>query len=318
MKKKIAFIIGVTGQDGSYMSNFLLKKNYLVFGYTRSLQKKNLYNLEKIGTKNKIKIKKYDQENPKKIINDINKIKPNELYYFSGQSSVGKSFDNPITTYKSNITLLFLILENIRKYSLQNIKIYNSCSTDCFGDSKKILKNEKDIFTPHSPYGNAKSFSFWLTKYYRETYGLNCKSGILSNHESPLRKKNFVLKRIINFVKNRKKNEVLNLGNISIYRDWGWAPEFVEAIYKINNSKYKKDYTVGTGKVISLKYLIKKIFKMCEINMKFIKINSKSSIRPNEIKKVGCDPRMIYKDLRWKSKLNIDQIIQKLLKNEIY
>ena len=108
------------------------------------------------------------------------------------------------------------------------------------------------------------------------------------------------------------------MGNISIYRDWGWAPEFVEAIYKINNSKYKKDYTVGTGKVISLKYLIKKIFKMCEINMKFIKINSKSSIRPNEIKKVGCDPRMIYKDLRWKSKLNIDQIIQKLLKNEIY
>jgi len=318
MKKKIAFIIGITGQDGSYMSNFLLKKDYLVYGYTRSLKKENLENLKRIKTLNQIKLKKYSEIKPHNVISDINKIKPDEIYYFAGQSSVGKSFIMPMITYSSNITLLFLILENLRKKKLLKVKVYNSCSTDSFGDSKKIFKNEKDIFAPHSPYGNAKNFSFWLTKYYRETYQLNSKSGILSNHESPLRKNNFVLKRLIDFARNRKKNEYLNLGNITIYRDWGWAPEFVEAIYKINNSKFKKDYVVGTGKIIPLKYIVKKIFNLSKIDIKFLKTNNKSVMRPKDIKKVGCDPKLIYKDLKWKSKLDIDQIVKKMLFNEIY
>ena len=318
MIKKKAFILGVTGQDGSYLSKLLIKKNYLVYGYSRSINKKNLKNLIRVKILNKIKIKKYNHENPKIILNDIKKIHPNEIYYVSGQSSVGKSFFNPLETFKSNIDLPFLILECIRFNKLFKIKFYNSCSTDSFGQTGKIFKNEKDNFSPLSPYGNAKSFSFWLTKYYRETYGLNCKSGILSNHESPLRNKNFVLKRIIDFARNRKKNQILKLGNISIYRDWGWAPEFVEAIYKINNAKSKKDYVVGTGKIVSLKYIVSKIFKLSKINNKFLQVNIKEYNRPNDIKKIRSDPRQIYKDLKWKSKLNIDQIIKKLLSNELY
>jgi GDPmannose 4,6-dehydratase len=319
MKKKIAFILGITGQDGSYMSNLLLKKNYLVYGYTRSLTKKNLDNLKRVGTIDKIILKKYNEKKSfKNIIDDINKIRPNEIYYFAGQSAVSKSFVSPISTYSSNISLLFKILDNLRINKMSKIKFYNSCSTDIFGDSKKIFKNEKDLFTPHSPYGNAKKFSFWLTKYYRETYQLNCKSGILSNHESPLRKDNFVSKILTNFLKNRKKNQKLKLGNTAVYRDWGWAPEFVEAIYKINNSKFKKDYVVGTGKITSLKYIIERFFYLSRVNMKFIKINTKNLKRPNDIKKVGCNPKLIYKDLKWKSKINIDQIIQKLLLDEIY
>jgi len=318
LTKKIAFIIGITGQDGSYMADLLQKKNYLVYGYTRSLKKENLDNLKIIKILDKVKLRKYNEAKPHNIISDINKIKPNEIYYFAGQSSVSKSFTMPMITYSSNITLLFLILENLRKYRLLKIRVYNSCSTDCFGGSKKIFKNEKDIFAPHSPYGNAKNFSFWLTKYYREMYQLNSKSGILSNHESPLRKNNFALKKIIHFAKYRKKNEYLNLGNISIYRDWGWAPEFVEAIYKINNSKFQKDYVVGTGKIISLKYIVKKIFHSSKINIKFLKINNKNVMRPKDIKKVGCDPKLIFKDLKWQSKLGIDQIIKKMLLNEIY
>ena len=317
-KKKIAFIIGITGQDGSYMSNFLLKKDYLVYGYTRSLKKKNLDNLKKIKILNKVKLKKYSEVKPYTIISDINKIKPNEIYYFAGQSSVNKSFTVPLITYSSNITILFLILENLRKYKLLKIKVYNSCSTDCYGETKKIFKKENDVFEPHSPYGNAKNFSFWLTKYYRETYQLKSKSGILSNHESPLRKNNFVLKKIINFALNRKEYEYLNLGNIFVYRDWGWAPDFIEAIYKINNSKFQKDYVVGTGKIISLNYIIKKIFYLSNIDIKFLITNSKKVMRPRDIEKTGCNPKLIYKDLKWKSKLGIDEILKKMLLNEIY
>ena len=317
MKKK-AFIIGVTGQDGSYLSKLLIKKKFTVYGYTRSIVSKNLKNLIKLNILSKIKIKKYNHNDPKVVLNDIKKIKPDQIYYFSGQSSVGKSFLKPLETYKSNVDLLFLILESIRINKFYKIKFYNSSSTDSFGQTKKILKNEKDLFFPHSPYGNAKSFSFWITKYYREKYDLNSKSGILSNHESPLRNKNFVLKRIIDFVKKRKSNSILKLGNISIYRDWGWAPEYVEAIYKINNSKSKKDYIVGTGKIVSLKYIVNKIFKLANINNKFYKVNNSNLLRPNEIKKIGTDPTQIYKDLKWRAKLNIDQIIKKLLLDELY
>ena len=318
MNKKKAFIIGVTGQDGSYLSRLLLNKNYLVYGYTRSKKKNNLINLIKTRVVNKIKIKKYNDKKPSSIINGIKKYRPNEIYFLSGQSSVGKSFINPVETYKSNIEILFLILEFIRLNKLFKIKIYNSSSTDIFGYSKKIFKNENDDFNPHSPYGNAKNFSFWLTKYYREKYKLNCKSGILSNHESPLRNKNFVLKRIVDFARNRKKNEYLKLGRISIFRDWGWAPEYVNAIYKINNSKFKRDYVVGTGKVVSLKYIVNKIFKLSNINTKYLKINDGASLRPNEIKRVGTSPKKIFKELNWKAKININQIIKKLLLDEIF
>jgi len=318
MKKKKAFIIGVTGQDGSYLSKLLIKKKITVYGYTRSTVRNNLKNLIKLNILSKIKIKKYNHKVPKVVLNDIKKIRPDQIYYFSGQSSVGKSFLKPLETYKSNIDLLFLILEFIRVNKLYKIKVYNSSSTDSFGQSKKILKSEKDLFFPHSPYGNAKSFSFWLTKYYRESYGLNSKSGILSNHESPLRNKNFVLKRIIDFVKKRKRNAILKLGNILIYRDWGWAPEYVEAIYKINNSKSKKDYIVGTGKIVSLKYIVNKIFKLANIDNKFYKANNSNLLRLNEIKKIGTDPSQIYKDLKWRTKLNIDQIIKKLFIDELY
>ena len=152
MSKKKAFIIGVTGQDGSYLSKLLIKKNYLVYGYSRSINKKNLKNLIRVKILNKIKIKKYNHENPKVILYDIKKIHPNEIYYLSGQSSVGKSFFNPLETYKSNIELPFLILEFIRFNKLFKIKFYNSCSTDSFGQTAKIFKNENDNFSPLSPY----------------------------------------------------------------------------------------------------------------------------------------------------------------------
>jgi len=317
-KKKIAFIIGVTGQDGAYLSSFLLKKNYQVYGFTRSLNKNNLKKLTIMQVVNKVKLIKYDENNSQTILKNIKKYKPLEIYYFSGQSSVGKSFKNPIETYSSNIDLLFYILD-FCKNNAKDISIYNSCSTDCFGEHKKIFCDEKTEFKPQSPYAQSKAFSFWLIKYYREQFNVKSSNGILSNHESPLRNESFVLKKIINFAINHKNHKKkLLLGNTEIFRDWGWAPDYIEAIYKINNSKIKKDYVVGTGKMSSLDNIIKKIFKDFNININLIVKNDKNLLRAKEIKKIGCKIHKIKKDLNWKPKFSIDKIIQKLIKNELY
>lgn len=317
MIKKKAFIIGITGQDGSYLAKFLIKKKYSVFGYTRSTKKKNLKNLLILESLKKVKLRKYSEKNFEIILRDIIKKKPSEIYFFAGQSSVNYSFKKPIETYKSNINILFEILELLRNKKLNKVKLYNSSSTDCFGKNLTLFNSEKNFFNPQSPYASAKAFSFWLVKYYRENYKIHSKSGILSNHESPLRTENFVLKRIINFAKKHKGN-YLKLGNIEVYRDWGWAPEFVEAIYKINNSNIPKDYVVGTGKITSLRSIVKKIFKQFKINQSFLKINSPESLRLNDIKKIGTSPKKIYKELKWKSKINIDQIVKKMIVNELY
>jgi len=316
MKKK-AFIIGITGQDGAYLSKFLLDKKYQVYGYTRSVSKKNLSNLKILNTIDSIKIFQYLESNPKKILNDIKELKPNEIYYFSGQSSVKESFKNPIQTYDSNLSTLYKILEILRKNNLKKIKIYNSSSTDCFGNNARIFNQEEDVFNPMSPYARAKSFSFWLMKYYREVYALHSKSGILSNHESPLRPDKFVISKVINHVKNKKKT-YLKLGNIDIFRDWGWAPDYVEAIYKINTTKIAKDYVVGTGKITSLKTIISKIFLMAKTDKKYLKKNSSKFIRPNDVLKIGTNPTKLKKELKWKIKVNLDNLVKKMYLNELY
>ena len=314
--KKTALITGVTGQDGSLLADFLLKKNYKIIGFTRCLSNKNLKNIIKTKLKNKVTLKKYSDDNQKIIFSELKKKNPGEIYYFAGQSSVGLSYNFPIETYSSNISLLFNLLEYLRNNNLKT-RIYNSSSTDCFGYSKKILKNENDEFYPKSPYGRAKAFTFWLTKFYRDNYKINAKSGILSNHESPLRNNNFVFKKVVNFLKKRKSNEKLYLGNVSVYRDWGWAPEFSSAIYKINNSRNQKDYVVGTGKMFKLKNIIYKMFELSNVKKKFLKINNKNFSRPNEIKKICSSPKLIEKELNWSAKINGNKLIKKLLSEEL-
>jgi len=317
MSKKKAFIIGVSGQDGSYMSKFLIDKKYLVFGYTRSKKKNNLLNLDLLKVKNKINIKLYSEEYPKTILEDILKFKPNEIYFFSGQSSVSNSFKKPLETYNSNINILFEILELLRFKGLKNVKLFNSTSTDCFGKNNIIYNKEKNSFFPVSPYAKAKNFSFWIVKFYREKYKIHAKNGILSNHESPLRPSNFVIKKIVDYA-IRPQKKFLQLGNINVFRDWGWAPEFIQAIHKINTAQIPDDYIVGTGKLTSLKSIVHKIFKLKKIDLKNLKYNNLKSLRDIDIKKIGTNPSKIFKRLKWKSTININQIVKKMLLNELY
>ena len=315
MNKKIAFIFGITGQDGSYLANLLINKNFKIFGFTRSKKKKNLVNLEKLSILDKVSLFEYLKNDNKFIEKKILKIKPSQIYILSGLSSVKKSFSSPIETYRSNIIVPFKILEICRKKKL-DIKIYNSVSTDCFGNQKTIL-NERSNFYPVSPYAKSKSYAYWLIKYYRETFNVKCVSGIVSNHESILRNKNFVTKKIIEYIKNFDFKKKLIMGNTNVYRDWGWAPDYVDAIYKINSSKKRSDYVVATGKSYSLDYFIKKAFSISKIDQSFYIKNNKKHLRNKEVNKVYCDNKKIKKDLGWKPKHNIDLIIKKLLNNEL-
>ena len=315
MNKKIAFIFGITGQDGSYLANLLINKNFKIFGFTRSKKKKNLVNLEKLSILDKVSLFEYLKNDNKFIEKKILKIKPSQIYILSGLSSVKKSFSSPIETYRSNIIIPFKILEICRKKKL-DIKIYNSVSTDCFGNQKTKL-NERSNFYPVSPYAKSKSYVYWLIKYYRETFNVKCVSGIVSNHESILRNKNFVTKKIIEYIKNFDFKKKLIMGNTNVYRDWGWAPDYVDAIYKINSSKKRSDYVVATGKSTSLDYFIKKAFSISKIHQSYYIKNNKNYLRNKEVNKVYCDNKKIKKDLGWKPKHNIDQIIKKLLNNEL-
>jgi len=308
--------LGVTGQDGSYLSDYLLKKNFTVHGFTRSLKKNNLKNLIKLKILKKINVLKFDQTNFKYIEKKILRLKPSHIFILSGLSSVGISLEKPIEAYESNIIPVLNILEVCRKNKLST-KIYNSSSTDCFGNSK-VTCNEKTLFNPISPYARAKASAHWYVKYFRDFFNVRCSNGIVSNHESILRPDNFAIKKIINYSLNFDYKKKLFMGNTNIFRDWGFAPDFVKAMYKINNSKKRDDFIVATGLSISLDSIIKKIFSICNINKKFYVKNFIKYKRNKEVKKVFCNTNKIFRDLRWKADHKIQDFIPKLLKNELF
>ena len=317
MKIKKALIFGITGQDGAYLTNFLIKKKYKVFGVTRNKKKNNFKNLIRFKVYKYVSVYLLIKPSQEKVNKLINKISPDEIYYLSGISSVVNSFKDPVNAYLSNNLTLFYILESVRKIN-PKIKIYNSASSECFGNNKKIYCDEKTVFNPVNPYGRAKAFSFWLTKYYREMFGIKASNGILFNHESPLRTKNFVTQKIVNYARNYKRGDKkLILGNTNVYRDWGWANEYVKIIYRINSNNKNDDYVIGTGKYRSLLEFIKIVFNEKKIPHNMIK-NSKKFERPNEIKKIAANSNKLVKEFKWKPKYNLNDIALKMLNKEFF
>ena len=314
-----SLIFGISGQDGSYLSQFLIGKGHDIYGTTRNIGKKNLNNLNKLGVLNKIKIIKCDAKNFKIVKKIIKKIKPQEIYYLCGQSSVTKSFTNPAETFKSNTLGLLNILEIVKEIN-NKIKVFNAVSGQFFENRKNNIYNEKSYIAPQSPYGVSKASSFWLTKIFREWYGIKCCSGILFNHESPLRSNEFVTKKIINHCKLIKKGKLkhLYLGNINIYRDWGWAPEYVEAMYLMLRQKHPKDLVIGSGKRHSLRSFVYEVFRLLNIPRSSLKINIKKLMRKRDIRTYKADPKLAKKILKWKAKTSFKQIIYKMVNEQLY
>ncbi len=318
MKKKNALIFGVSGQDGAYLAHFLISKNYNVIGTTRNNKKKNLNRLLKLNIFKKVKIVK-GQAADISFCQKVLKKNIDEVYYLAGESSIVKSFDFPEVSLISNSFGILNILKTAQKLKIKT-KIFNACSAQIYGNKKKNFFNIESKIDPISPYAVSKAAGYWLTKIFRENYGVFCCSGILFNHESPLRSNEFVTKKIIlesnKILKN--KNHKLFLGNINIYRDWGWTPDFVEAYWLMLQKDSPIDLIIGTGKIYSLRDFLNEVFRLKKLNFNNVKTNVKKLKRKLDIKGYRANISKTKKILKWKPKLNFKQIVYKMVNDELF
>ena len=316
--KKTAIVFGVTGQDGSYLSNFLLKKNYKVIGITRSKKKNNLFRLKKLKILNKIFLLK-GKATEIKFCNKIINSKVDEIYYLSGYSSVVGSFISPKISIESNVLGLLNILQIIKKKKYK-IKLFNAGSGQFYGDNKKNFYNIESKIQPQSPYGVSKAAAYWLVKIYRQKYNIYCCTGVLFNHESPLRSKEFVTKKIVDTAIKMKKNKniKLRLGDVDVFRDWGWAPEYVKAIWLMMQRKKPIDLIIGSGKVYSIREFVNEVFKILKLNKKNLITGDKKLKRNIDIRGYKADIKLTTQKLKWKPKLNLKKMIFKMVNNELF
>ena len=320
MKKKIALIFGVSGQDGSYLADFLIKKNYSVIGVTRNKSKKNMYRLEKLKIFNKVKIIQgvaLDQKFLNKIIKKYSSIK--EIYYLAGDSSATDSFIYPHKSFESNTTGILNILLTIKKIN-KKIKVFYAASGQFYGNSKNNYYSEKSVIKPTTPYAIAKAAGYWLVKIFRENYDLYACSGILFNHESPLRSDKFVTKKIINVSKQIKKNNKvkLRMGNIDVYRDWGWAPEYVKAMWLMLQQKQPIDLIIGSEKKYSIRDFVNEVFKKMKIDKKNLITGTNKLIRKIDIQSYRANTTLCKKIIKWKTKITFKKIIHKMINDELH
>jgi len=333
MKKKV-LITGIMGQDGAYLADLLLKKNYIVYGIIKNYPNKKNDRLIKLNIRNKIHLIKTNIENFKSIKKIIKLIKPNEIYNLAAVSNVSSSFVNPINTVNTNCIGLLNILESVREIS-KKIKIYQASSSEMYGNSKEYKINEESNLAPTSPYGISKVASHYLIKFYRDAYKLKCSSGILFNHESPLRGENFVTKKIVKQLYEIKNNQrtVMYLGNIYSKKDWGYAPEYVEVMWKILQLNKFDNFVICTGKSYTIKNFIKLVCKNLNISTKWvgiginercidikknktiIKINKKL-YRPLDVKPIIGNSNKAFKSLNWKPKIMLDELVKIMCENE--
>ena len=339
MKKKIALITGITGQDGSYLAELLLSKNYEVHGLIRKSSSINTKRIDHIYQgpfeKNKKLFLHYSDLSDGSSINKlIHIIMPDEIYNLAAQSHVAVSFDMPEYTLDINANGLVRILETIRSIKkIKKIKLYQASSSELFGYSKKSFQNELTPFYPKSPYATSKLAAYWFVKNYRESYDIFASNGILFNHESPRRGDTFVTKKIVKALCNISKgsSECLILGNIYSKRDWGHAKNYVEGMWKILQHKKPDDFVIATGKQYSVKQFINKVLNQlgiifywkgkgfnekCYINGRIIIKIDKRYFRPNEVDSLKGKSDKIKKILKFHVEDNIDNLIKDMIRHE--
>ena len=334
MRKKIAFITGVTGQDGAYLSKFLLKKNYIVHGLKRRSSLINTDRIDDIFDNKNFHLHHGDMTDSLSIMRLLKLIKPDEVYNLAAQSHVAVSFEQPEYTVNTSGIGTLRLLDSIRNVGLNKVKFYQAGTSEMFGNSYKKTQNEKTPFFPRSPYAAAKIFAHWITVNYRDAYGIFASNGILFNHESPLRGETFVTRKIVRGLVQIKKGKLkqLILGNLEAKRDWGHAKDYVEAMWKILQHKKPDDFVISTGKQISVKEFINITCK--ELNLKIrwsgkgIKSRAhdtrgrliikcdKKYYRPTEVNSLLGDSRKAQKILKWKPKINIRMLIKEMILNE--
>tara|TARA_B100000686_G_scaffold306939_1_gene346744 strand:- start:309 stop:1364 length:1056 start_codon:yes stop_codon:yes gene_type:complete len=343
MKKKVALVTGITGQDGSYLAELLLKKNYKVHGVIRKSSSFNTGRIDHIyidpHNKTNFFLHYGDLTDSNSVYNIINKIKPDEIYNLGAQSHVGVSFDNPEYTAEVSGIGTLRILEAIRFLKMKKVKFYQASTSELFGETyKKSIFNEKSKFHPKSPYGAAKLYSYWITSVYRESYGVFASNGILFNHESPRRGETFVTRKITRFLTRKKlgSKDILYLGNLNAKRDWGHAKDYVEMQWRILQQKKAEDFVIATGNAYSVKQFInlsskilnlKIMWKGKGLNEKCYLINGrkkeliikvdKKYFRPNEVHYLKGDASKALKSLNFKPKYSFFELVEDMVKHDL-
>lgn len=309
-QNKTALICGVNGQDGTYLAKFLLAKGYNVFGTSRNINNCNFDNLKKLDIHSKISLLTMKPDSIESVSNAIKKSKPDEVYYLAGQSSVGASFLDPSETITSILIGTLNLLDAIRNFD-KKIKLYQAGSSESFGNTSGIAANEKTQLNPTSPYGIAKASAYWLIDNYRKSYNLFACTGILFNHESPLRPINFVTQKIISSAGNiaNGSREKLILGNLAIERDWGWAPEYVEAMWLMLQQEIPEDFVIATGKTNTLEKFVSLTFEAYDLDWKKYVVQSDEFYRPTDLMISNADPTYANDRLGWRAKVDINAII---------
>lgn len=313
MHKRTALICGISGQDGTYLAQFLLNKGYTVFGTSRDAQGSSFGNLKKLGIKDQVQCISMAPEDFRSVLVALRKSNPDEIYYLAGQSSVGLSFEQPAETMQSITVGTLNMLEGCRMMD-KNIRLYHAGSGECFGDTHGEPANEKTPFYPMSPYAVAKASAYWLVNNYRDAYGLFTCTGILFNHESPLRPERFVTQKIIHAVKAIADGDIekLILGRLDISRDWGWAPEYVKAMWLMLQQDSPEDYVVAIGAPIALEDFARVAFECAGLNWKDHVVQDKKLFRPADVTVSFGDPSKAFKKLGWEATIKGIDVVKKM------
>lgn len=325
---KRALITGITGQDGAYLAKLLIDKGYKVFGTVRRSTSEKFINLKYLSVYDKIKFYDFDLLELSNIQNVIKETKPHEIYHLAAQSFVPTSFQVPIVTTDINSLGTLRILDSINSIN-KNIKFYQASTSEMFGKVVQIPQTENTPFYPRSPYGVSKVFSHWITVNYRESYNIHASSGILFNHESPLRGSEFVTKKITSSLSRIKygSKEVLKVGNINARRDWGYAGDYVYAMWLMLQQKKPNDYVIATGKTHSVKEFINLTLKYLNLEYKWVgrgmnerAINIKNDktiikidkefFRPAEVDLLIGNSGKAKRKLKWKPNTNLKQLVK--------
>lgn len=337
---KRALITGITGQDGSHLAEFLLKKGYEVHGIVRRTSTLNRERLDGVYKNLEIKDKNLhlhygDMTDSSSIQSIIAIVRPDEIYNLAAMSHVKISFDVPEYTANCDGLGLLRILEALRKLKLESTKVYQASTSELFGKVRETPQNEKTPFNPTSPYGVAKQYAYWIAKNYNDAYGMFICNGILFNHEGPRRGENFVTRKISLGVAGIKKGTVqkLRLGNLDAKRDWGYSPEFVESMWMMLQQEKPGEYVIATGEVHSVKEFIEEAFKVIGVNIKWIGegveekgINENDDVlveidpryfRPSEVDVLVGDSSKAKKELGWEAKVKFKELVKIMVEADL-
>jgi GDPmannose 4,6-dehydratase len=315
--RRKALICGVSGQDGAYLAELLLKKGYSVWGTSRDAQTASFANLRRLTVQRQVRLESMATHDFRSVLQVLRKVQPDEVYNLAGQSSVGLSFEQPVETLDSILSGTLNLLEGIRMLE-RPVRFYSAGSSECFGNTE-VAANEKSPFRPRSPYAVAKAAMYWLVANYREAYGLHASTGILFNHESPLRPARFVTRKVVATACRiaRGSGEKLTLGNLGIERDWGWAPEYVDAMWRMVQLESADDFVIATGESHSLEEFVAETFSQLGLEWRAHTETSQTLLRPTDIQAGRGDASKAAQILGWRASRRMRDVIALMIQSEM-